>query len=130
MQLSQLSDGPLNGSNRLAICMLCLLETRTDAEITFLVDHTFLYKIGSWQNFTMTFLETSQKKNAANELSFPLVTHTTHFDIQFGYYGILKSCFSSRHVVDRLDCRCSVQFFATRCVRAARVWIPLIEDSK
>jgi hypothetical protein len=27
-------------------------------------------------------------KNVANELSFPLVTHTTHFGIQFGRYGL------------------------------------------
>jgi hypothetical protein len=47
-QLSQLSDGPLNGSNRLAICELRQSETRSDAKITFLADHTFLYKTCSW----------------------------------------------------------------------------------
>jgi hypothetical protein len=46
IQLSQLSDGPLNRSNRLAICELRQLETRPVAETAFLADHTFLYKIG------------------------------------------------------------------------------------
>jgi hypothetical protein len=46
----------------------------------------------------MTFLETSHMKIVANELSFPLVTHTTHFDMRFGCYGILKSCFSSGQI--------------------------------
>jgi hypothetical protein len=54
-RLSQLSDGPLNGSNRLAIYELRQSETRPDDETTFLADHTFLYKIGSWRNFSMTF---------------------------------------------------------------------------
>jgi hypothetical protein len=47
-QLSHLSDGLLNGSNQLAICELRQLETRPDAETTFLADHTFLYKTRSW----------------------------------------------------------------------------------
>jgi hypothetical protein len=92
------------------ICELRQSETRSDAEITFLADHTFLYKIGSWQNFAMTSPETLHMKNVANELIFTLVTHMTQFDIQFGRYGILKSCFSSGHVIDRLDCSCSVRF--------------------
>jgi hypothetical protein len=58
----------------------------------------------------MTSQETSPMKNVANEFSFPLVTHMTYFDIRFGRYGILKSCFSSGHVVDRLGCSCSVRF--------------------
>jgi hypothetical protein len=49
-------------------------------------------------------------KNVANELSFLLVTHTIHFDIRFGRYSNLKPCFSSGHVMDRLDCRCLVRF--------------------
>jgi hypothetical protein len=57
----------------------------------------------------MSSPETSHTKNVANELSFPLVTHTTHFDIRFGRYGILNSCFSSGHVMDILDCSCSVR---------------------
>jgi hypothetical protein len=46
----------------------------------------------------MTFLETLHMKNVTNELNFPLVTHTTHFDKRFGRYGILKSCFSSGQI--------------------------------
>jgi hypothetical protein len=110
-QHSQLSDGPLNGSNWLAICELWQSETRPDAEITFLAEfYTILYKIGCWQNFAMTSPETSHTKKVANRLSFPLVTHMTHFDIRFGRYGILNSCFSFGHVMDRLDCSCSVRF--------------------
>jgi hypothetical protein len=30
-------------------------------------------------------------KNAVNELSFPLITHTACFDIRFGSYGSLNS---------------------------------------
>jgi hypothetical protein len=62
----------------------------------------------------MTFPETSHKKNVTDKLSFPLVTHTTHFDKWFGRYGILKSCFSSRHDLDRLDCSCSVRFLGCK----------------
>jgi hypothetical protein len=85
---------------------------KLDAEITFLADHIFLYKTGSWQNFAMTSLETSHTKSVTNELCFPLVTHMTHFDIRFSRYGILKSCFSSGHIMDRLDCSCSVRFLS------------------
>jgi hypothetical protein len=58
----------------------------------------------------MTSPETSHMKIVANELSFLLVAHTTCFAIWFGWYGILKSCFSSGQVMDRLDCRCLVRF--------------------
>jgi hypothetical protein len=58
----------------------------------------------------MTSPETSHTKKVANELSFPLVTHTTRFGIRFSRYGLLKSCSSSEHVMDRLDCSCSVWF--------------------
>jgi hypothetical protein len=30
------------------------------------------------------------KKNAINELSFPLVTHTAYFDARFGRYGFFE----------------------------------------
>jgi hypothetical protein len=50
----------------------------------------------------MTSLEILCTKNVFNELIFLLVTHTTCFDIQFGRYGILKSDFSARHILDRL----------------------------
>jgi hypothetical protein len=39
----------------------------------------------------MTSPETLYTKNAMNELSFPLITHTTCFDIQFSSYGFLKT---------------------------------------
>jgi hypothetical protein len=58
----------------------------------------------------MTFPETSYTKNVTNKLSFLLVTHMTHFDIRFGRYSILKSCFSSGQVMDRLGCMCLVRF--------------------
>jgi hypothetical protein len=47
-----------------------------------------MYKTGFWQNFAMTFSETSHMKNVANELSVSLVTHMTHFNKQCGRYGI------------------------------------------
>jgi hypothetical protein len=97
-QLSQLSDGPINDAKWIAICELRQPETRSVAKTSF------------WQKFAMTSPETSHTKNVTNELSFLLVTHTTHFDIRFGRYGISKSCFSSEHVMDRLDCSCSVWF--------------------
>jgi hypothetical protein len=80
------------------------------AETTFLADHTYLYETGFWQNFAMTSPATSDTKNVANELSFLLLTHTTHFDIRFGRYEILNICFSSEHVQDRPDCIGSVRF--------------------
>jgi hypothetical protein len=43
----------------------------------------------------MTSLETLHMKNISNELSFPLATHMTHFDIRFARYGILNFCISS-----------------------------------
>jgi hypothetical protein len=109
-QLSQLSNGPINGSKRLATCELPQSETRPVAKIIFLADHTYLYKIGFWRNFTMTSQESSHMKNVTNELSFPLVTHTTHFGIRFGRYGNLKLCFSSGHAMDRLKYMCLVRF--------------------
>jgi hypothetical protein len=109
-QFSNLSNGPLNDSNRLAICELRQSETRLVTETIFLADHTFLYKIGFWWNFAVTSPETLYMKNVTNKLSFLLVAHITHFDIRFGRYCILKSYFSSGQVMDRLDCRCSVRF--------------------
>jgi hypothetical protein len=52
---------------------------------------TFRHKLGFWQNFAMTSPETLYTKNVVNELSFPLVTHTAHFDIRFGSYRFLNS---------------------------------------
>jgi hypothetical protein len=62
----------------------------------------------------MNFPETLHMKNVVTELSFPLVTHTTHFDKRFGCYGNLKSCFSSRHDLDKLDYRWSVRFLGRK----------------
>jgi hypothetical protein len=92
------------------MCELRQLETQPVPKTIFLVDHAYLYKTGFWRNFAMTFRETSHTKNVTKELSFALVTHTTHFDKRFGRYGILNSCFSSEHDLDRLDCSCSVRF--------------------
>jgi hypothetical protein len=39
----------------------------------------------------MTFPETLYTKNAVNEHSFMLVTHTTYFDTRFGRYGFMKT---------------------------------------
>jgi hypothetical protein len=49
-------------------------------------------------------------KNVANELSFLLVAHTTHFGKRFARHGALNFCFSSGPVVDRLDSRHLVRF--------------------
>jgi hypothetical protein len=113
-QLSQLSNGLINSSKQLVINELQQSETRLVAKTIFLADHTYLYKIGFWRNFAMNFLETLHTKNIAKELSFPLVTHMTHFDKRFGRYGILKSCFSSGHDLDRLDYRWSVRFLCRK----------------
>jgi hypothetical protein len=113
-KLSQFSDGPINGSKWLAICELRQSETRPVAKTIFLADHTYLYKTGLWQNFSMTSPEYSHTKNVANKLSFPLVTHTTHFGIGFGHYGNWKLCFSSGHAMDRLKYRCSVRFLGRK----------------
>jgi hypothetical protein len=45
---------------------------------------------GFGRNFTMTSPKTLYMKNDVNELSFPLVTHTTYFDTRFDRYGLLK----------------------------------------
>jgi hypothetical protein len=67
-------------------------------------------------------------RNVANEISFLLVTHMTHFDIRFGCYGILKSCFSSGRVMDRLDSVVRSVFWATRWVRLARARMELLKE--
>jgi hypothetical protein len=41
-------------------------------------------------------------KNVANELSFLLVTHKSHFDIRFGLYRFLKSGYGAELILDRL----------------------------
>jgi hypothetical protein len=77
-------------------------KTQPVAEPIILADHTFLYKTGFWQNFGMTSLETLYMKDVANKLSFLLVTHMTCFDMRFGRYGFLKSCFSARQILDNV----------------------------
>jgi hypothetical protein len=41
-------------------------------------------------------------KVAANELSFPLVTHMAYYDARFDSYGILKSGQGPENFLDRL----------------------------
>jgi hypothetical protein len=115
-QLSPLSDSLINSSKQLVIYELRQSETRSVVKTIFLADYTYLFKIGFWQNFVMTFPETSHMKNVTNELSFPLVTHATHFDKRFSCYGILKSCSSSKHIKDRSDCIRSVRFLGHKMV--------------
>jgi hypothetical protein len=50
----------------------------------------------------MTSPETSYTKNITNELSFLLVTRTTHFDIWFGRYKFLNSGYGAELILDRL----------------------------
>jgi hypothetical protein len=48
----------------------------------------------------MTSLEILYTKNAGNEHSFPVVTHTAYFDTRFGHYGLSKSGYSSELILD------------------------------
>jgi hypothetical protein len=50
----------------------------------------------------MTSPKTLYMKNAANEHSFTLVTHTAYSDTRFGRYGILNSGYSAELILDRL----------------------------
>jgi hypothetical protein len=61
------------------------------AESEIWADYTFQHKSGIWQNFAMTSQETLNIKIAANELSFPLVTHTAHSNARCDRYRILKT---------------------------------------
>jgi hypothetical protein len=51
----------------------------------------------------MTFPETLYTKNAVNEHSSTLVTHTGYFITRFGRYGLLKSGYSAEVILDRTD---------------------------
>jgi hypothetical protein len=51
----------------------------------------------------MTSPETSNTNVTINELSFPLVTHTSFSDTRFDSYGILTSGQGAEHFLDRLD---------------------------
>jgi hypothetical protein len=64
---------------------------------------TFWHKSGFWQNFAMTSPEILYTKNAINEHSFLLVTHTACFDTWFGCYGLLKSGYGAELILDRLN---------------------------
>jgi hypothetical protein len=90
------------------------LDRSTEIEIW--ADYTFLYKSGFWQNLAMTFPETLSTKNAVNELSFPLVTHTVNSNARFGSYGVLKSGQGAENFLDRLDRRMNDQIFRGRNV--------------
>jgi hypothetical protein len=74
------------------------------AESEFWADWTFWSKSGFWQNFAMTFLETLNTKVADSKPIFPLVTHMTFSNAQFGSYEILKSGRGAKNFLDRL-CR-------------------------
>jgi hypothetical protein len=50
----------------------------------------------------MTSPETLNTKVAANELRFPLDTHTAYSDARFHRYGILKSGRGAENFLDRL----------------------------
>jgi hypothetical protein len=50
----------------------------------------------------MTFPETLNTKVAANELSFPLVTHMAYSDARFEIHGILNSERGAENFLDRL----------------------------
>jgi hypothetical protein len=47
--------------------------------------------------------ETLNTKVVVNELSFPLVTHTTYSDARFDSYGILNSRQGAENFLDKLD---------------------------
>jgi hypothetical protein len=66
-------------------------------------DRTLRHKSRSWRNFAMTSPEILYTKNTVNEHSFPLVTHTAYFNTRFGCYGHLKSVYSARQILDRLN---------------------------
>jgi hypothetical protein len=67
----------------------------------FWADLTFLYKLGFWQNFSITSAETLYTKNVVNEHTFLLDTHMTYFNTRFDRYEFLKSGFSVGQILDR-----------------------------
>jgi hypothetical protein len=71
----------------------------------------FQHESGFWWNFALTSPEALYIKNVANELSFPLVTHTTCFNTRFGHYGFLKSGYGARQILDRLGIQMIDQVF-------------------
>jgi hypothetical protein len=57
----------------------------------------------------VTSPETLNIKDSANELNFPLVTHTFYSKPRFDSHGILKSEQGAEHFLDRLDIRTNDQ---------------------
>jgi hypothetical protein len=88
------------------------LDRSAESEIW--ADYTSQYKSGFWQNLAITFSNTLNMKNAVNELSFPLVTHTVDSDARFCSYGFLKSEQGAELILDRLDRRMNNQIFKGR----------------
>jgi hypothetical protein len=82
-----------------------LLNWDSQAELT------FLYKSAQWQKNSITFPETLYKKDVANELSFPLVTHMTSSNIQSNQYEFLKSDLDAEQILDRLTIQAFDQNF-------------------
>jgi hypothetical protein len=72
-----------------------------------------MYVGGKYMHFMTinTLLINLVYENAANKLSFLLVTHTTCFDVRFGHYGILKLGSSSEQILDRLGIQVLDQVF-------------------
>jgi hypothetical protein len=66
----------------------------------------------------------------ANSTSYLTITHTTLFDIWFGRYGILKSCFGSGQATDQLNAGVRSGLKATKWVKLARVRIQLLTGIK
>jgi hypothetical protein len=77
-------------------------ETQLVADSIFWEDLTFLYELGLWQHWAMTYPETLHTKNVINELSFLLVTHMTCLETRFDRYEFLKLGFSVGQILDRL----------------------------
>jgi hypothetical protein len=50
----------------------------------------------------MSSIETLNIKISVNELSSPLVTHTSYFDTRFSSNRLLKSDYSTDQILDRL----------------------------
>jgi hypothetical protein len=65
----------------------------------------------------MIFPETLNTKVSANELSFPLVTHTVYSDTWLDSYGILKSGQGAGNFLDRLDRPANNQFLRAEDAR-------------
>jgi hypothetical protein len=76
----------------------------------------------------MAFPETSHTKNVTNELIFPLVTHTIHFNIHFGCYGVLKPCFGSGQAMADWTAGVQSGFEATKRMRLAMIRIQLLKQ--